>query len=173
MLHSWETALLPYLEQKQLASQIKHDVPWDAPENEACFQQPVNVFLHPSVTRASGETGRFDERGFALSHYAANGWVLGADNSFTIKEITDGTSNTIMAGEVRENFKPWGDPSNFRDPMLGINKSPNGFGGPYRNLDGANFLLVDGSVRFISDKVDPNVLKALSTPAGGENVSEY
>jgi hypothetical protein len=28
--------------------------------------------------------------------------------------------------------------------------------------------MVDGSVRFIMNTVDPQVLKALSTPAGGE-----
>ena len=31
--------------------------------------------------------------------------------------------------------------------------------------------MVDGSVRFIKNTVDPKVLKALSTPAGGETLS--
>ena len=35
-----------------------------------------------------------------------------------------------MAGEVAGDFKPWGDPTNWRDPALGINRSPEGFGGP-------------------------------------------
>jgi prepilin-type processing-associated H-X9-DG protein len=85
------------------------------------------------------------------------------------KEVTDGESNTLMAGEVKSRFKPWGDPTNWRDPSLGINRSPDGFGGPFEG--GASFLFVDGSVRFIKNTIDPSVLKALSTPQGGERVS--
>ena len=36
-----------------------------------------------------------------------------------LRDITDGTSNTMMAGEVAVGFKPWGDPSNVRDPAAG------------------------------------------------------
>jgi len=112
-----------------------------------------------------------DEQGYALSHYAANRRVF-YDNSRTrIQDVTDGMSNTIMAGEVRENFKPWGHPINWRDPALGINQSPQGFGSPWPG--GAQFLLMDGSARFLSDNVDPELLKALSTPAGGEKLPEF
>jgi hypothetical protein len=34
-------------------------------------------------------------------------------------------------------------------------------------------LFMDGSVRTMSNDVDPQVLKALSTPAGGEDVREF
>jgi prepilin-type N-terminal cleavage/methylation domain-containing protein/prepilin-type processing-associated H-X9-DG protein len=36
---------------------------------------------------------------------------------------------------------------------------------------GANYALVDGSVRFLSDKIDLGILQALSTRAGGEVIS--
>jgi prepilin-type processing-associated H-X9-DG protein len=74
-----------------------------------------------------------------------------------------------MGGEVVSHFKAWGDPTNWRDPALGINRSLSGFGSPAPG--GANFLMVDGSVRFLKDNIDLRVLKALSTPAGGEKVS--
>ena len=85
--------------------------------------------------------------------------------------ITDGTSNTIYAGEAAGNFKGWGDPANLRDPALGINAGPDGFGS--RSPGGANFNLLDGSVRFISDNIDPGVLKALSTPDAGDTVGAF
>jgi prepilin-type processing-associated H-X9-DG protein len=63
---------------------------------------------------------------------------------------------------------PWGYPANWRDPALGLNRSPDGFGNGMGK--GANFSFADGSVRFLANAVSPEVLKALSTPAGGEMV---
>ena len=85
--------------------------------------------------------------------------------------VTDGTSNTVFAGEVKGTFRPWGDVINWRDLRLGINVSPDGFGGPFKG--GCNLLLGDGSVRFVSDGISPEVLKALSTPKGNEPSSLY
>ncbi|HVC97588.1 MAG TPA: H-X9-DG-CTERM domain-containing protein [Pirellulales bacterium] len=45
----------------------------------------------------------------------------------------------------------------------GINKEQGGFGSPSAN--GAQFAMLDGSVRFISAHIDPSVLTALATPA--------
>ena len=83
----------------------------------------------------------------------------------SIREIVDGTSNTIFAGEVVDGFKPWGDPTNRRDPAAGLTGTPETFGG----FNGVvNFLRADGSVMSISEYVDSQVLKAISTPDGGE-----
>jgi prepilin-type processing-associated H-X9-DG protein len=37
---------------------------------------------------------------------------------------------------------------------------------------GANFLMGDGSVRFVAQSISPTVLSSLGTRAGGETVSE-
>jgi len=41
-----------------------------------------------------------------------------------------------------------------------------------RHNGGVNFVMADGSVRFIRDSISPPTLKALGTRAGGESVSE-
>lgn len=45
-----------------------------------------------------------------------------------------------------------------------------GFGGPWPN-GGTQFAMADGSVRLLRDDIDPKVLRALATPAGGEEVA--
>jgi prepilin-type processing-associated H-X9-DG protein len=162
-LHGWQAMLLPFIEQKDLHDRIDFGVPWDHPRNAPAFQTELHMYLNPSIT------DRRDGAGYGLSHYAGNADVLGGDVARTSAEVKDGTSNTIMAGEVAGEFKPWGYPANWRDPALGINRSPEGFGSPFPG--GASFLFVDGSVRFLKNTIDPQVLKSLGTPAGGERVS--
>jgi hypothetical protein len=76
-----------------------------------------------------------------------------------------------MAGEVAAGFKAWGDSTNVRDPADGIRHDATTFG--RTGGQGCQFLLMDGSVRFVSDSVNPAVLKAISTPDGGESVGEF
>jgi prepilin-type processing-associated H-X9-DG protein len=162
LLQSWQTSLLPYLEHQDVYDQIDHGLPWDDLRNSPVFKKVFEVYLNPGV-----RTDR-DEAGYALSHYAGNARVLGGLRPFRIEEIKDGSSETIMAGEVPGRFLPWGRPGNWRDPAKGVNKAADGFGGPFPG--GANFLFADGTVKFLKDSIDPGVLKALGTPAGGERI---
>lgn len=163
-LHGWQTILLPYIEQVDLASRINLQIPWNHPDNAPHFQRRIRLYLYDSGENKSAE-------GYALSHYAGNVRVLGGDKTISLESITrgDGTANTLLAGEAAGNYKPWGHPMNWRDPALGINKTPDGFGSP-RPSRAVFFLFADGSVRTISDNVDPKVLRALSTPNGGETI---
>jgi len=171
--HSWVTRLLPYLDQASLYNKIDFHQPWTTKTNQEHFQNRIHAIYNPGM-KSDYDNGKSSEeafQGFQPSHYAANSRVLNVNAGMDFKEITDGTSNTILAGEIKSNIKPWGDPTNFRDPARGINQSPHGFGSPFKG--GANILFVDGSVRFLSENIDPAVLKALSTPNGGEPVGEF
>ena len=81
--------------------------------------------------------------GLGASHYAGNPAVVLGDAK-KLDSFPQGTSNTILAGEVSSNFQAWGDPLNVRDPRFGVSGHPQGFGGPYRP---AQFVMLDGSVR--------------------------
>ncbi|QDT40080.1 hypothetical protein Pan241w_01330 [Gimesia alba] len=171
--HSWATRLLPYLDQEPLYNQIDFNQPWTAEANRSVFETDLYFFENPGIEYAvaNGKRDAESDQGYQPAHYAANSHVLNVNSGLSFKEIKDGTSYTLLAGEVKSGIKAWGDPTNFRDPMLGINQSPRGFGSPYQG--GAHFLLGDGSVRFVTDKIDPQILKTLATPNGGESLGEF
>ncbi len=171
VLHGWMTFLLPFLEKQELFDQLDLKLPWDHPHNLSAFKQDVLTFQNPGVV--SDAVNR-DQTGLSLTSYSGNVHLLGGTRRYTIADITDGTSFTIMAGEIAQGFPPWGRPGNWRDPAKGINRSPRGFGGPWRLYNagaGANMLFLDGSVRFVKDSVDPKVLEALGTPRGSETIA--
>ena len=93
--------------------------------------------------------------------------VIGFDRGLSVNEITDGTSNTLLVGEVTDGG-PWfaGGSGTARPIDDWIEKktwSPHASGG--------NFAFADGSVTFISSALDPRTLRGLATAQGGESVS--
>jgi prepilin-type processing-associated H-X9-DG protein len=187
-MHGWAIYLGPNFTLSN--AEIDFSIPWDAPPNDRLYRCALHDFINPSISEI------FDARGYGRSHIAGNVHVLpitkvprsqphspyvefmavaasGAadrsDKPLRIDDIRDGTANTILIGESAGNFRPWGHPANVRDPALGVGRNVEGFGGP-AGAGGAQFLMVDGSVRFIGNQVDPKVIRALGTPAGGDIV---
>lgn len=163
-LHGWEMALVRSTAALSVsAPRLDSTVPWNHPANAAICRSQLGFFMNPSLP----DPPEFDGDGFALNHYSGNSHVLRAGEGLRLDEITDGLTNTFLMGEVNNYFSPWGRPMNVRDPALGINRTPRGFGGaPYAG--GAQMLMADGSVRFMRESVSPTVLRALSTPASGD-----
>ena len=113
-------------------------------------------------------------------------WRHGFMRPVTIASIRDGTSRTLMAGEVRpdlDDFKVWpiGNgtasrthaPINYQapepvDPWEWRNQS--GFRSTHPG--GAGFVHADGHVSFLSESIATDVYRGLSTRAGGETVQE-
>ena len=184
LLHGWAMFVGPY--HSYTAPGLDFSRAWRVPPNDRIYKCQMPDFLNPSQPGAV-----FDDEGFGLCHWAGNVHVLpvrtvkvdastgsegpggnaaqlgGQNGGMSLAQITDGTSLTILLGTVGEQFKPWGHPANVRDPAPGINRSPDGFGGP-PGWNGAMFLMCDGSVKFLRDDTDLRVMKALATPAGGE-----
>jgi len=167
-LHSWRVLILPYIEQNALYNQIRLDEPWDSAYNQQFHDQMIMVYQCPS--------NKLAPRGSGLCSFVAiagEGFVP-AENAKQItgnglKEITDGTSNTIAVIEVREPFC-WMDPTadvTLDELENGINS---GRVGSF-HTGGCNVGFFDGSVRFFANTIDLTVLRALATPAGGESVS--
>ena len=100
--------------------------------------------------------------------------VFGYNRKISFADIRDGTSNTLAVSEASKKFGPWGAGGSstirafVKKPYI---NGPDGIGGPFPG--GCNMLFCDGSVRFISNNIDPSVLEALATMAGGEVVPDF
>ncbi|HVX13565.1 MAG TPA: hypothetical protein VHC22_20435 [Pirellulales bacterium] len=149
--HSWQTRILPFLKTDVMVD-WQHD--WDDPKNAPIFQRFVSDYLSPA-------TGVLrDSRGFAVSHYAGNSRLFARPCRITTESLFNGISKTIVCGEVVADFNAWGDPANLRDLAEGVNQTAAGFGSTDER--GAKFLMLDGSVLFLSTGTDPLVLAELS-----------
>lgn len=137
------------------AIDIDDEKPWNVDYNGEQARMLVPTLLNPQVRPLVVR----DSDGYGLSHYAGNRNVFESENRLGLQEVSHGSSHTLLVGEVNSNFQAWAKPRTSRDPALGINRSPNGFGSPTGN--GAQFLMSDGSVKQLSNDTDPAVLKSL------------
>jgi hypothetical protein len=159
-LHSWETQILHYM--TYTTADIDKQQPWNSAVNRKYFQCVLPEFINTEFRTPQLE----DDEGYGLSHYAGNSRVMTVDRPLKSSDVKDGESKTLLLGEVNANFSPWGRPFNVRDPSSGINCGEDCFGGPDAR-GGASFAMIDGSARLINADIDPSVLRALSTPADG------
>jgi prepilin-type N-terminal cleavage/methylation domain-containing protein/prepilin-type processing-associated H-X9-DG protein len=215
-------ALLPFLEQDNVFKTIgtvEANVPWPTTDNTtwrtvnrvALETRPkmyvcpsdtalpfiANTGLGPTINAATGSyafvTGTFGpSSGISANVKYTNTGLFVYRNTKRMADITDGTSNTLAVGEVRDghlgnNVNVWSVGSrhahSLRTTENPINTPPGtgityNDGGTLRNgafmsrhTGGANFALGDGSVRFITQNIDITQYRWASTIQGGEVVT--
>jgi hypothetical protein len=147
--HSWQTRILPFLDASPLYNSINLNRPWTDPENIHVFRLKHPMFLNPEL---AFET---DREGFGLSHMAGNEALFRENEAASLKDIESGASQTVLVGDVSHDFSAWGGPGTGRNASLPPNSGPKSFGGP--SGQGAYVVMVDGSVRFIANRVDSTV----------------
>ena len=157
--HGWISFLEPYLAASPWYLFVDYNVPWDDPRNIDLFLKGgYGSFLqNPSVAEDRSPDG------FRHMHYAANQNLMHRNGSTRMKDITSGTSNTVLLGDANGNYVPFGYPYNWRDILLGLGTSSDGFGCPPRSV--TMMLLVDGDVRVFDNKSDAAIVRAMIGPA--------
>ena len=174
-------SLLPFIEQSNLFDTMSETtkLAWDSKENAEWANVSVPTFRHPSMT--SFVPGQTDYVGIAgigedaaelpVEHKRAG--IFGYNRKTRIRNITDGTSNTVMITESTDGDIPWAAggrtlKSLTQEPYI---NGPDGIGGP--SPGGCNVLFADGSVRFLSEDIDPEVMRRLAAMADGQVVGAY
>jgi len=166
-MHSWRVLILPFIEQSPLYDQYDFDEPWDGPANAALADLMPQIYRCPS-----DGTAAMSETSYAM--------IVGPGTLFEDAEVTrfhdvlDGLSNTIMVVEVAGAGIPWMEPMDLDVEQISLRiNQPVGPEIRSHHPGGVNVLICDGSVRFVSETIDPEVLKALITKAGKEAVGAF
>jgi prepilin-type processing-associated H-X9-DG protein len=167
-MHSWRALLLPYLEgvPQDLVAKYNFDEPWDSPNNRIVSDVALAIYHCPSEPNAEEPTTSYMM--VVGSHTISDG-----PHSRKGSDFTDGTSNTIMLVEVADSGIGWAEPKDLEfdkiDFKINGKKRP-GIGSPHSG--GTNIAMCDGSVRWVSDTMEPVMLKAMLTIDGGEKTQE-
>jgi prepilin-type N-terminal cleavage/methylation domain-containing protein len=135
----WSASILPFIEQGNISNALNYGLNMYDPVNVPIIQTPVGIFQCPSdgtrkPVQAPSNSATAPER-IATSNYCGNGgsfsnsfvshvetgsgytpdWANGImrrDSDHSFRDITDGTSNTILVGEVRHWNFTW-DPTMY------------------------------------------------------------
>jgi prepilin-type N-terminal cleavage/methylation domain-containing protein len=215
----WASALLPYLEQPPLYAAANLALPIEDPTNATVRTTSLSIFVCPSDrftglftmtdvnnqpiadTQTNSYAGNFG-RDVNIANYPSGGNGMFMRNlAFGVKDVTDGTSQTITVGERGSLLTrvPWagainggicritpGSPSLSTrtktapvEPLARADTNggtsidlffdPDDFYSPHPA--GLNFLLCDGSIRFIKTSVSSAVYGDLCSRNLGEIVS--
>ncbi len=180
---SWMVSILPYLEQAALYNLVNKKEGFESGTNSPIMENRIVTYMNPSMpARVSmyGETHYVGIAGITEDGPTAKlpskiAGVFGYDRQTRMSDIQDGTSNTIMVAESYGGPSgPWGQGGAAtirpftQQPYI---KGPDGIGGTAGG--GGHILLSDGSVRFVSEHIDPKLVEALSTIQGEEVVGEF
>jgi hypothetical protein len=157
---SWRVSILPFMEQAPLADRYDHHEPWDSAANSALLGSMPPTYASPPA-RGGTETAYLTFTSANQQPAPTGNPLFGfdANQGIGMASVVDGTANTIMAVEADpDRAVPWMKPA---DLVYDPNNPKAGLG--HRRPGGFNAVLVDGSVRFISNNVNDEVLRRLIT----------
>ena len=157
--HSWRVAVLPFVDQANLYDQYRLTEPWDSPHNKKLLERIPAVFRNPKADPDSTNSSYFALTG--------NGTAFSMKEGTRMRDMRDGTSNTILLVEAKREI-PWTKPEDI--PYDPSKKIPE-LGGFQEGIFLTAFC--DGSVHAIAQTINEETLRRLITMADGQRVGEY
>lgn len=202
---AWSVYILPYMDMQSLYEQIDFNQMYADGPNLPLAQTKIASFICPSATRqepieavvysSSGKAIRMKKATLGLSHYggiygeriAWNGRTLKLPNDpprgtllyarqIRVREISDGTTCTLMVGEdTHWEDGQWASSLNVMDQSSYINDpavTENEIRSDHSGGTGANAVFADGHVQFLSSDMSMEALAAICTRASGEIIPQ-
>lgn len=212
-------AILPYLEKTQVQNLYDFDLYYTEPVNIDAINNEIATYLCPSMNLprqvpdpVCNEPGAPTSYGLSMgTHNGAvpgvetDGMFAGYDAFFSaprsvrLREVTDGTTNTILAGEfnyrledylwsafscserageIRWGTHRWapgypGVSLGHTDGDFNVNSNANREVWRSDHPGGAHFLLADGSVHFIGESIDAGILDKLAARNDGDVLGQF
>ncbi len=138
-----------------------------------------------------GPHGGFAKEGIFIQDTVAAGNSPGPDVGVRIAQVLDGTSNTLMVGEISwvnnatgTRYRSWVRGCDTAPVCAGCRNVTNAINSPSiatfndiafgsMHSAGANFLMGDGSARFILDSINLGTYRALASIDGGEVLGDF
>jgi hypothetical protein len=160
-LLSWRVALLPFMDEMELYNQFKLDEPWNSEHNILLMDKMPRVFSDGSLAIPPGVADGFTNYHLAIGEKL----LISPTGKSRFAQVTDGTSNTIMAiAGNEESLRAWTSPEyleiSLDDPLAYVTR-PRGF----------DVGFADGSVIRMTPEIDVETFKALLTRDGAEVVN--
>ncbi|HSQ57126.1 MAG TPA: DUF1559 domain-containing protein [Gemmata sp.] len=218
VIHSWTPFILPYIEQENIYRQYSFAVNWYHPSNQAAIANPISTFLCPSTPGGDQRVCIAHGVNNPPTDYAPNNaysktlatagycdvvpdytGVLRVNWAYSIPEIVDGASNTLLISECAGRPDRWvkgvlvnpgggqdGGWANRDNEYIVHGAQPsNGTTSPgpcHTNCNngnevysfhhgGANHIFGDGSVHFITESMDIRVFVRFVTRQAGDVAS--
>jgi prepilin-type N-terminal cleavage/methylation domain-containing protein len=199
----WGIFLLPFLDEAALYNAYNHDRMPTHGENSTATGSYLAQLDCPTLG-LQGQTYVSGATRMSYSAYQANAgtqyyhqWgtpttagMMYRNARVRIRDVRDGTSQTILMGEVPVGPDPGGNPAMHNywggDTYVGANVEASvydarytinsgaciwcGFGSMHEG--GAFFLFCDGQVRFLSENIDFTTFRSLVTKAGNEIIDD-
>ena len=187
---SWSSAILAQLEQPAIAEQWDRSVAWDDPAgNEELGKRTIPLFRCPSsILDSPGDTDYAGIRGSFLAalpsviaHSLNNGVLISSTpvrmNPVSLTEIFDGSSQTAFLAEVADRLPAehglWADGGNvISHDNGGINLENSGEIFSF-HPGGAHVAMADGAVHFLTESVAPQVIGAMCSRDGREDLNDF
>jgi type II secretory pathway pseudopilin PulG len=174
---SWRVRMLPFVDDVGLYNSFDWNQPWNGPTNQPLVDRMPKSYQSPSVPESKSQTvylavvdsevvppgGKPRQTNRPRPIFSQDG------RRSAMADIIDGTSNTIMVVEANpEEAVTWTQP---RDLVFDPQNPRRGLGKTQRR--GFQVLMADGSIRFIDDSVNDEVLRNMMFQNDGNVVPAY
>ena len=163
-LHSWRTLILPFMEQQALYDRIDLSKPWNDPVNSFAMEMSIPAYTCPSTPGSKTLT--------TYKVIVDQNCAFPGSTGRPIREVTDGTSNTIMVFESdMQSAVHWMEPEDASlAEYLSNGQTP---GSKTSHFGGFHALTMDNAVRFTPIEIDSKTNEAMATVNGGETINGF